>query len=191
MMRFLITLLTVASLTANPYLPLLMAGVDTAGGGSCTTPKETQDNSGNNQNVATAASNKYVATKFTAGTTGTRCKVQLTLRRSGSATGTLRVYIFAHDSGANLPSTGSPLATSSNTIDASTLGTSYGAANFDVSVSLASGTAYWVALEKSPTSGSTFVQWEGINSGGRTAVSPDNVTYSSAVAVACDVITYE
>jgi hypothetical protein len=180
-------LAVVITTTANPYLPLLTAGV----GSSCSTVSYTQNSSGNNQNVASAASNQSVGTRFTAATTGTKCKVECTLRRSGSATGTLTAYLFPHDAGGNIPSAAGPLATSSNTIDSSTLSTSYGTSTFNFSVSLTASTFYWVVIRKSSTSGAAFVQWEGQATTGRTAASSDNVTFSGATTVACDITIYE
>jgi hypothetical protein len=189
MIKYLITFLMATSLVANPYLALINANVVTSGG--CTNPSYTQNGAGNNQNVASAASNQSVGTRFSAATTGSKCKVEVTIRRSGAATGTLTAYIFPHDSGGNIPSAAGPLATSSNTIDCSTLSTSYGPSTFNITASLTSGTFYWVVLRKSSTSGSTFVQWEGDATGGRTAVSADNVTFSGATAVKCDIVIYE
>lgn len=111
--------------------------------------------------VGNIAGNTYVATKFTAGSSYSACKVDLLLAKAGATgtpTGNVFAYLYSDSSGS--PGT---LLAASDLVDSTTLPTA-GTSNwvsftFSSPASLTSGSVYWVATSHTNTAALSFVYW--------------------------------
>lgn len=134
-------------------------GVAAAG---CDTLKDSQTATAEEAaSVGNVAGNTYVATKFTAGSSYSLCRVDLLLAKAGATgtpTGNVFAYLYSDASGAP----GTLLATS-DPVDATALPTA-GTSNwvsfsFSSPASVASGTVYRVATSYTNTAALSFVYW--------------------------------
>jgi hypothetical protein len=145
-----------------------------AGGGGCTTVK---DQVTGTTVSSTSDSAIYFASRFTAASSYTSCKIALYCKRTGTLDGTYNVRLYSHNSGSNQPQT--LLATSANN---PTVGTTAGFVDFtSLSASLVSGTIYWVAAFHSAGgdfSGITLDYYEGTVASGRLMLSADATTWT-------------
>lgn len=128
----------------------------------CDTLKDsyTDTTSHSDLNIASADGTQYRATKLTAGSTYSPCKIEFLLMKDGtgaSPTGNVWAFVWSDSSG---PST--VLATS-DAVDAASLptkGTSnYVAFTFASPASLSSGTTYWIGLGKTNLQLNDWVGW--------------------------------
>jgi hypothetical protein len=131
--------------------------------GGCTTAQETNtaSNNGDTQ-VGFSANHKYVAGKFAAVGNHDVCRADLPLKKVGSPTFTMTCGIWTHDAAEDDPNaiigTGS-----TNSIDSSTLTTSYTTQSFTgiSATGLTDTTIYWIVILCATVGdGSNYVHWD-------------------------------
>jgi hypothetical protein len=129
-------------------------------------------------NLGNGSSTRYVNGTITIGVSTFTCtKVRLVIGRSGTGAPLLTGYIWADSAG--VP--GTLLATSTNTVDGTTLATGGGDADFLFSgVSLVNGTTYWVGASASAIDAANYNTIRGgSTSSGLLYRSPDGTTWSN------------
>jgi hypothetical protein len=111
---------------------------------TCDTPKEaTPTQFGFISDYTVGGTVTYRAFRFTASSTGNRCKLSVKARRLGTPNVFIKAQVYTNVS--DLP--GSPIGTASDAIDSSTLSTSYSMVEWDGLVaSLTNGVDYWGVL---------------------------------------------
>ena len=106
---------------------------------------------------------------FTPSLTAKITKVELSLKKSGSPTGTLTLKIYA-DSGSDLPDNATLIADAAATVAESSLTTSFAYYAFDlVDTLLNSGTKYWWKLTDNTADGTNLIF---VESGGASSTYP-------------------
>lgn len=128
--------------------PFLAAATAEAPGGGCSTSQDSITAAQNSiQTFAFNDTTLFIAQKFTAGATYTLCRADVYLGKEGSPTGNMSIHVYSHDAVNDMPETS--LGESTDTIDVSTLTTSEAIYTFDegLSVSISSGTIYWLVIE--------------------------------------------
>lgn len=110
--------------------------------------------------VGNNAGNTYRATKFTAGSSYTACKIELLLGKGGATglpTGNIFAYMWSDSTGPNT------LLATSDAVDSSTLpavgSSNYVAFTFASPASLSSGTVYWVGMSHTNINVNSYVSW--------------------------------
>lgn len=120
----------------------------------------------------------YNAHPFVASVSATMCKAQVSLRRTGTAPGTVKVAIYSDSAG----SPNVQIGTASDTVSCSTIGTSAALVDFpNLSATLVSGTTYWFVIIFSAvgTDASNKVETEyGFASGNQIKVSTNGTVWA-------------
>lgn len=108
----------------------------------------------------------YSLTQFTASSSYTLTEADFQLRKTASAAQTIDARIFSNNAGPNDPN--ALLATSTNTLAASTIvADTYYAFTFS-GFALTNGTIYWIGMKATPIDGAQFPIWRAIAGSGRT-----------------------
>jgi len=136
-------------LPVNAFNPLLVC-TGAVASASCDTEKDTETGTESNTFIAFRyTTTDWVATKFTAGSTYTVCKIGMyMLRTETPASFNITACIYSDDGGVgDAADPDSLVGTCSDTVAESTIGTSTGEiAHTNVSADLTSGTSYWVVV---------------------------------------------
>lgn len=134
----------------NPGVVAALAPRASGGGGGCTTVDNTIN--GATTGNGPTQNSRYFAQRFTAASSATACSVVLRGAKQGTPSGNLTIAIYSHNATGN----GTPNASlGSATTSISALGTTEQDVSVTVSVSLTSGTVYWVVIDD-PTNGGSF-----------------------------------
>jgi len=124
------------------------------GGGSCTTVAQQATGTGVG-GVYAGKDHSAEGSVFTANASDTVCTVDLSIKKIGTPSGTLRVGVFADSSG--VP--GSQVGTWSSTVASGAITGSYATVTFSgLSAARTSGTTYWLVVESGSTDGSNYYQ---------------------------------
>lgn len=144
-------------------------------------------------NIASTDGTQYRATKFTAGSSYSLCKIEFLLMKDGTGaapTGNIWAFLWADSSGV------STLLATSEPVDASTLptkGTSnYVAFTFTSPPPITSGTTYWGGLGKTNLQLNDWVGWYRPNPfvAGGNVLSTNGTTWSAGSSTRCNFKTY-
>ena len=158
----LLALVPLAIAQQSALAPRVLSFRQQAAAASCSTLKDSYtDTTGHSDlNIASVDGTQYRASKFTAGSSYSVCKIEFLLMKDGSGatpTGDVKAYVWSDSSG---PST---ILATSDIVDASSLpakgSSNYVAFTFASPASLSSGTVYWVGLSKTNLQLNDWVGW--------------------------------
>lgn len=142
----------------NPRMPI---------NGASETLQQSQTSSDTDLNVGENGPDRtFSLTQITAASTYTITKLEFQLRKTASAAQTIDARIFSDNSVPNDPL--ALLATSTNTLAASTIvADTYYRFTFS-GLPFVSGTKYWIGMKATPIDGGQFPIWRAIQGSGRT-----------------------
>lgn len=130
-------------------------------GGACDTLKDSETTAyGAAEAIGSASVNKYFGSKWTVGSSYTCCALRVYIRKHGSPTSTLTAYIYSNNATPNPDEPNASIGTSTNTLTASDVTTSWTEFVFTFSgVSLTNANINWQVLVANTVNADNYYEW--------------------------------